>query len=513
MQFWLLGALPKKRKHTVWLPEGFVMASDLIDFVNRWGEPKLLVVGDVILDRYVWGHAERVSQEAPVVLLRTSRREERLGGAASVATMLRAFGARVSVAGVVGRDRDAHRVRDLIEEHGIEQGLLLDDSRRPTTVKERFLGLAQQRHPQQMLRVDSESRDPISESIERHFLAVLQDTLEEFDAILISDYGKGVCGFHLLRLLIEQGRLRNIPILVDPERGGDYRKYRGCTLVTPNRLEASLATGRTIDEVPQAMQAAEHLCRDWDFDASIVTLDKDGMVLATRNDSARHFPTRPRQVYDITGAGDMVLAVIGMSLAEGGDFATAVRLANVAGGLEVERIGVSTLSRADLIGDLLRLTPEDKVFDLTELLMDLENRRRAGQTIVFTNGCFDVLHAGHVQYLREAKLQGDWLVVGLNSDRSVRNLKGPDRPINNIETRTTVLAALQFVDAIVVFDEQTPMRLIQEIRPDVLVKAGDYCLDEIVGADFVQGYGGRVHIAAYRPGISTTELVRRIRAA
>jgi D-beta-D-heptose 7-phosphate kinase/D-beta-D-heptose 1-phosphate adenosyltransferase len=489
------------------------MASDLIDCVHRWGEPRILVIGDVILDRYIWGHAERVSQEAPVVLLRTTHKEERLGGAASVASMLSALGAKVTLAGIVGRDPDARRVQDLAEQNAIDQGFLLEDRCRPTTVKERFLGLAQQRHPQQMLRVDSESREAIPESLERHLLAVLSTSLGNFQTVLVSDYGKGVCTPNLVVRLIEMARSRNIPVLVDPERGGDYRKYQSGTAITPNRLEASLATRRSIQDIPQALDAARQLCHELDLDAAIVTLDKDGMALASRDGEVRHFPTRPRQVYDITGAGDMVLAVLGMSIAHGQDFATSVRLANVAGGLEVERIGVATLSRTDLISDLLRMIPDDKVFDLQELVVDVNNRRRAGQKIVFTNGCFDVLHAGHVQCLREAKAQGDWLVVGLNSDDSVRQLKGPERPINSIEQRAMVLSALQVVDAIVVFDEPTPLRVIQAIRPDVLVKAGDYRKDQIVGADWVESYGGRIHIADYCEGLSTTRIVQRIRAA
>ncbi len=489
------------------------MASDLIDLINRLGEPSILVLGDVMLDRYVWGHAERVSQEAPVVTLRATRREERLGGAASVASMLRALGAHVTLAGVVGDDADAQRLRDLVDDQGINQDLLWTDRRRPTTVKERYLGLAQQRHPQQMLRVDYESREPISQSVGDDLARLILSRWPRWDAVLVSDYGKGVCVPSLLAPLIDTGRRRGIPVLVDPERQGDYRKYIGCTAITPNRLEASFAAGCPVEDISQALHVAAQLQKSLDLEAAIVTLDKDGMALSLRNHEPQHFPTRPRQVYDITGAGDMVLAVLGLAMAGGADFPTAVRLANVAGGLEVERVGVATLRRAELIADLLHLPPDDKVFDLGELVFDIEHRRRSGQRIVFTNGCFDVLHAGHVQCLREAKAQGDWLIVGLNSDRSVRELKGPGRPINNIHTRAAVLAGLQVVDAIVVFDEPTPLHLIEALRPDVLVKAGDYRREEIVGADFVESYGGRVHIAAYRAGVSTTELIRRIQAA
>ncbi len=249
------------------------------------------------------------------------------------------------------------------------------------------------------------------------------------------------------------------------------------------------------------------------LEAGIVTLDKDGMALAVRDGVEQVFATRPRQVYDITGAGDMVLSVLGIALASGADYDLAVRLANVAGGLEVERIGVATLTRDELIADLAATRTANKLFDLAELVYELDNRRRGGQRVVFSNGCFDVLHAGHVQYLQEARAQGDFLVVGLNSDEGVRNLKGPSRPINHIEARAAVLGAMQAVDYVVVFDEPTPEALIQAIRPDVLVKGADYRRDEIVGADFVESYGGRVHLAQFRPGESTSNCIQKIKAA
>ena len=489
------------------------MSADLIQLVQDLGHPRVLVIGDLMLDRYIWGDAERISQEAPVALLRADRREERLGGASSVATMLRALGANVNVAGLTGEDADGRRIRELLTDLEIDPSGVVADPTRPTTVKERYIGRAQQRHPQQMMRVDYESRLPISQQIESELLTSISRQIVEADLVLISDYDKGVCVPGLVRSVISAATQKGIRTLADPIRGRDYRKYHGCSALTPNRLEASLASGRTIECVTDALAAAGDLRELLDLEAMIVTMDKDGMVLAHADGGRQHFPTRPRQVYDITGAGDMVLSVLGLALAAGADYDLAIQLANVAGGLEVEKIGVATISRDEILRDLLRGSGSTKLYDLTSLRMEIEHRRSLGQKIAFTNGCFDVLHAGHVQYLQEARAQADVLIVALNSDESVRALKGPQRPLNSLEARVMVLAGMQAVDYVTVFDDLTPMRLIEELRPDVLVKGGDYRPGEVVGSEFVRSYGGRVHLASLREGFSTTRLLKRMKAA
>jgi D-beta-D-heptose 7-phosphate kinase/D-beta-D-heptose 1-phosphate adenosyltransferase len=491
-------------------PEG-----DLADLVVRLGQPRVLVVGDAMLDRYVWGDAARISQEAPVILLHADRREERLGGATSVATMLRALGARVSVAGVVGKDADGERIRRLVQDQGIDDEALLIDPDRPSTVKERYIGRAQHRHPQQMIRVDYEVRTPLSAACEKELERALAAQMRRADIVLVSDYDKGVCTPGLLTSLIAQARACGLRTVADPIRGGDYRKYHGCSAITPNRLEAGLATGRNLVDAETALVGAADLRERLDLEAAVVTLDKEGMALAHRDGRRAVFPTRPRQVYDITGAGDMVMAVLGMALAAGADYDPAIRLANIAGGLEVEKIGVATVSRDEILADLLHggRSEAAKVLPRAALVRELDRRRALGQRIAFTNGCFDVLHAGHVQYLREARAQGDVLVVGLNSDSSVRSLKGPSRPINGVEARSTVLAGLEAVDFLTVFDEPTPLELIQAVRPDVLVKGADYRREDVVGADFVEAHGGRVHLAGLREGYSTTRLLQQLGAA
>jgi D-beta-D-heptose 7-phosphate kinase/D-beta-D-heptose 1-phosphate adenosyltransferase len=494
------------------------MAADLIDLVQRLGQPRVLVVGDLMLDRYVWGDAERISQEAPVILLHADKKEERLGGASSVATMLRALGARVALTGVVGPDVDGARIRQLLIDLGIDHEGVVTDPNRPSTVKERYIGRAQYRHPQQMIRVDYEVRHPVHGEVEQQLCQVIAQQMRKADAVLISDYDKGVCTPPVMAATIAAARERDLKSLADPIRDQDYRKYHGCSAITPNRLEAGLAVGRNLQGTAQALEAAVQLQEQLDLEAAIVTLDKDGMALVHRDGRRQVFPTRPRQVYDITGAGDMVLSVLGMALAAGADYDLAIRLANIAGGLEVEKIGVATVTRDEILRDLLRTNQGQgphigKLLPGNILGHELDSRRRLGQRVAFTNGCFDVLHAGHVQYLQEARAQADVLVVGINSDASVRALKGPNRPIHAVEARTLVLAALEAVDYLTIFDAPTPLELIKLLRPEVLVKGADYTKNEVVGADFVQSYGGRVHLAPLREGCSTTGILQALNAA
>lgn len=493
------------------------MSKELVDLVQNLGTPRVLVVGDAMMDRYIWGDAERISQEAPVILLRAERREERLGGASSVATMLRALGAKVMLAGIVGNDHDGGRIRQMLTDQGIDHEAVVTDVNRISTVKERYVGKAQHRHPQQMMRVDYEDRRSISEQIRNQIMVVVNSHLKKSDIVLISDYDKGVCTPGLLSAIISAARARGIKVLADPIRGHDYRKYHGCSAITPNRLEAGLATGRTLSDMNDVWHAAQALQEKLDLDAAIITLDKDGMAIHHRDGQARHFATRPRHVYDITGAGDMVMSMLAVALASGADYEQAIQLANIAGGLEVEKIGVATVTRDEILRDLMAghgaAATAGKVVRLEALTQELDYRRRLGQRVVFTNGCFDVLHAGHVQYLQEARAQGDLLVVALNSDASVRALKGNARPVQPLAARSLVLAGLQAVDFVTVFEEATPMHLIEAIRPDVLVKGADYRKDEVVGSQFVESYGGRVHLAALHEGHSTTNIIERMRAA
>lgn len=487
------------------------MTHDLIRRVETLGHPRILVVGDLILDRYVWGYAERISQEAPVPLLRADHREHRLGGAASVATMLRALGADVRLIGGVGRDSEAVIVRKLLAELEIDDRLVVTLDDRPTTLKERYIGRAQDRHPQQMIRVDYEVRDPIPHEVESAIWTEIPAAVAQADVVLISDYDKGVCTPSLLRSLITACRSLDVRVIADPIRSTDYSKYQGVHCMTPNRLEAQLATGMTVGQPQDALDVGRKLLQTLKMECILVTLDRDGMALVHTDGRELLVPTRPRQVYDITGAGDMVLSVVGLCLASGADYEEAAALGNVAGGLEVEQIGVALLSRRELLRDLLdRHRPEaGKRLDGAALLTEVRRRREVGQTVVFTNGCFDLLHPGHIRLLRQASAEGDYLIVGLNSDDSVRRLKGPSRPINSQHDRAEVLEALECVDAVTVFDEDTPLSLIEAIQPEVLVKGGDYRPEEVVGADEVEAAGGRLVLIPLVEGQSTTRMVLR----
>jgi D-beta-D-heptose 7-phosphate kinase/D-beta-D-heptose 1-phosphate adenosyltransferase len=489
-------------------------STHLVEILENLGSPRILVLGDAILDRYIWGDAERVSQEAPVILLRADRDEVRLGGAANVANMVRGLGAEVTLATVVGDDGNASTLVRALENAGISPLATIRDSSRPTTVKERFIGKAQNRHPHQMLRVDRETRAPLAAEIAEVLAQRVLASLPSHGAVLISDYGKGVCTPQVVGTVIEVAREARIPVIVDPRPGQDYSLYRGATAVTPNRLETRLATGRDISTIDDAFAAGHTLCRDLDLHHAYITLDSDGIALVTADGTSQHLPTRKRHVYDITGAGDMVLAAIGVGLAVGTDPADIARLANVAGGLEVERVGVVPITREEMLADILansRSTP-DKVCSAGDLEQHVVARRKLGQKIVFTNGCFDILHAGHVTYLQQAAEEGDCLIVAINSDGGIRRLnKGVERPIFRQEHRTTMLAALEAVDYVVVFDEPTPHALLDRLKPDLLVKGGTYRHDEIVGWELVETYGGQVKALGEIPGLSTTRIVQQLR--
>jgi D-beta-D-heptose 7-phosphate kinase/D-beta-D-heptose 1-phosphate adenosyltransferase len=479
---------------------------------------RVLVAGEVILDRYIMGEVARVSPEAPIPVLQVTRVEERLGNAGFVMANLRALGAQVSALSVVGADRNGELLREMFNDLGIDTRAIVVDSDRPTIVKERMLGSVQSanRATQQLLRVDQEAPHALGPARERALCRHLERELTRADGVLISDINKGLLTPALLRRLIDGARRRGIPVVVDPRLTGDFSIYSGATALTPNRYETELATGMRLVDRDAWMRAADELIRRSKLDACLVTLDRDGMYLAERRGGAHaHIATTPRAVYDVTGAGDVVLAVFGLFAIAGLSFAAAAQLANLAAGIEVSRLGVEIITREDL-SRALSPGPEGparKIVSIAELRAALERLRGAGRRVVFTNGCFDLLHAGHIEMLTFARAQGDALVVGLNSDRSVRLLKGNSRPIYPATERALILAALEAVDHVVVFDETRAERIIRAVRPDVLVKGEDW-RDKIVdGQTFVESYGGRVALAPLLPGYGTTLTLERLGAS
>lgn len=475
---------------------------------------RVLVLGDMILDRYTYGNAERISQESPVIVLHADDQELRLGGAANVCNMLRGLDCHVVAAGIHGRDESGTQLVELAQKSGIDTSLLACDASRPTTLKERFVGRAGSRHPSQILRVDHEKTEPIADWLVEKIFSKIANQIDDFDVILISDYAKGVCTPKLLRLVIELANQHNIPTLVDPMRGHDYERYRGATLLKANRIETEMATGLSLRTIADAANAGSQLCQQLDLEDVIVTLDRDGMALVHRNGQSSHFPTQARSVYDITGAGDMVLAMLGACLGSGIGKEDAVRLANVAAGLEVEKSGVAVIPLAEIEAELRSdlLPGHKKIVTHAQIASIAEEHRRRGEKIVFTNGCFDLLHFGHVTNLTESAKMGQVLIVGLNSDASVSRLKGPTRPIISETERSAMLAALSCVDYVVVFGEETPYELIKAVRPDVLVKGGHYIPEEIPGYDILASYGGEVRLVEIVGGFSTTDIIQKVTA-
>ena len=486
------------------------MSISAAKLLEKDARPRVLLVGDVMLDRYVWGDVERISPEAPIPILRIERQEHRLGGAGSVAAMLATLGAETILASVVGDDDEGRTVCGLLDNLDINRRLVLTVNDRATTVKQRLLGRAQHRYPHQMMRVDRESAHPISAAALEQLLEGIVRCIDEVDLVLVSDYNKGVCKGEFFSRLIELARAVGAPVVADPVKDADYHRYAGCTCITPNRAEAARALGTRITTPQEGLAAAGQLL-DFGLQAVIVTLDSDGMAWADRSGQVRLFPARPRQVCDITGAGDMVLSVLGYMLAAGADMPEAIEVANVAGGLEVERLGVVPLTRSEIAAELAHELPAgQKVLILENLPAVLQRLRLAGKRIVMTNGCFDLLHPGHVASLQEARKQGDCLLVAINSDRSVREIKGPGRPVIDAQGRSETLAALACVDYVIVFDEPSVAGLVERVQPDVLVKADQYTTEQVVGHESVLRRGGQVVSVPMRPPYSTSGLIERI---
>lgn len=490
------------------------MTPDVAAMVRRLGRPTVVVVGDAMLDRYVFGDVSRVSPEAPIPVLKVAREEDRPGGAASVAANCAALGARTRLVGFRGDDGAGRALARLLAAEDVDAAGLVAVASRPTTLKIRMVaGGRSHRNRQQVVRVDREVADPHAAADEEALLRAFAKALRGADAVVVSDYAKGVVTPGVASQVIAKARAAGVPVVVDP-KGTDYSRYRGATAVTPNRSETAQATGVEPRGDASALEAARRLIELVGVDAAVVTLDKDGLALAERSGHEELVPTTPREVYDVTGAGDAVIATLGVALGAGIPLRDAVHLANVAAGVEVGKIGAVPVTRDEIAAAAGgRGTATHRVLPLDALVRELRSLRTSGKSVVFTNGCFDLLHAGHVRYLDFAKREGDVLVVGLNSDRSVRALKGEGRPLNAQDDRAEVLAALHAVDFVTVFDDDTPARLIEAVAPDVLVKGQDWADKGVVGREFVEARGGRVVLAPLLEGRSTTAMVERARAA
>ncbi len=488
----------------------------LIQRMDNWQKTRILVVGDFMLDRYSYGNADRLSPDAPVPVLAIKRQEDKPGGAGNVCLGLAALGCEVECFGIIGEDAPGQDLEKVLKDVGCKTTGLVRSKHRPTTVKQSLVGLAQHRHPQKMFRLDVEDAQPMDDKTAGQLVKAVERAMTgktKPDVLCLEDYNKGVLSAAVCQSLIALANKAGIPVLVDPAPIEDYSKYAGATTLTPNRTEAARATGRSLNgNLDEVEAAGRDMLKKHKLQTLVLTLDRHGAMLLEKRKPTQMVPTQARNVYDVTGAGDTVLAMLAAARANGLNWHEAVALANVAAGLEVERFGVVPIRTDEVLLYLLELHHADtgKVRTLDHLLRELHAHRAQGKRIAFTNGCFDILHAGHVAFLRESRKQGDLLIVGLNSDDSIQRLKGKDRPVNHLEDRLTVLSELQSVDYIVVFDEDTPIELIKAIQPDALIKGADYKKHEVVGHDVVEKHGGKVVLVDLVAGRSTTNIIQRM---
>ncbi len=486
-------------------------ATRLEELVHGLRPVRVAVIGDVMLDRYVKGRADRLSPEAPIQVLDVTDEYQMPGGAANVAMKAVGLEARVTLVGLLGDDPAAAELRTLLTDHPDLSDALVGDAARSTTVKTRFIA-----HNQQLLRVDRERRVPPGPEVVQRLAAAARQAAAEADAVILEDYGKGVLGPEVIAAAIAGAKESGAPVVVDPN-GRDYGRYAGVTVLTPNVKEAEVAAERPIKDLA-GLEAAAAILVAQTGSALAITRDAEGISLfrpdpAGGPPSHVHIPTVPVAVYDVTGAGDAVAAALAIALAGRVELAEACAVANLAGRAVVRQFGVGTLSPAHLLAEARGEAGPSaaKLVDLAYARRRAAEVRQSGGKVVFTNGCFDILHYGHAHLLQFARSQGDFLVLGLNTDASVSRFKGPERPLVPEVQRASMLALYPFVDLIVLFDEDTPLHLIEALQPDVLVKGGDYTPETVVGRELVEVHGGRVAICPRLEGLSTTNIVRKMK--
>ncbi len=479
----------------------------LISLVEKLTDARVLCVGDVILDHFHYGRVDRISPEAPIPVLKLERQDTMLGGAGNVVRNLVALKARVRFVAVVGNDHDGREVERLFAAQGVADVPLVDEGRRRTSSKSRYLA-----DGQQMLRTDRETVFPLDAEMEEKLIAAAIAALAECNVMILSDYKKGVLSQHVIASLITAAREAKVRVIIDP-KGGDYSLYQGAGVLTPNRRELFDATGLPVDTDDEVIAAARTLIYDHSIDAVLVTRSKDGMTIVPAEGEPCHLGAEAKEVFDVSGAGDTVVASLAAALSAGADLEDAARLANVAAGIVVGKVGTAVASAEDVAQALHHQdysSGEAKIMGLGPAIDRIEQWRRQGQSIGFTNGCFDLLHPGHISLLEQAARACDRLVIGINSDTSVKRLKGEDRPVQSETARAAVMASLSHVDLIIIFAEDTPLELIDAIKPDALIKGADYTVDTVVGADIVKAYGGRIVLAKLAPGHSTTATIARL---
>ncbi|WP_413207274.1 D-glycero-beta-D-manno-heptose-7-phosphate kinase [Rhodospirillum sp. A1_3_36] len=483
------------------------LAAALADIVLKLPSARVICVGDVMLDRFVHGKVDRISPEAPIPIIHIKEEQSMLGGAGNVVRNLVALGASSAFMSVLGEDRAGSEVMTLLgSESSVENFIGVQPDRR-TSVKTRFVAGSQQ-----LLRADDETVAPLESYDADRLVEDVRSQIKTAGALVLSDYGKGVLDTGMAGILIRLGRETGVPVIVDP-KGRDYTRYEGATLLTPNRKELAEASGMPADSDEEVVAACRRIIETCGVDNVLATRSQDGMTLVTQDGAVEHMSAEAREVFDVSGAGDTVVATLAAALAVGADLSSACRLSNLAAGVVVGRVGTAAVPRNDLLAAAHHLevsASESKVVSLDEARELAGKWRRRGLRIGFTNGCFDLLHPGHISLLRQARQACDRLIIGLNSDASVSRLKGPTRPVQSEMARATVLASLASVDLVVLFGQDTPIDVIRTLLPDVLVKGADYTVDTVVGADLVQANGGRVVLAKLEDGFSTTATIARL---
>lgn len=478
--------------------------------IEMFTQARVLCLGDVILDQYVYGTAHRLSPEAPIPVFEHEQAVFSLGGAANVAANIAAMGGHCTLISLCGQDEAAQTLADQLAPYKTIHPIFLSEDGRPTSLKTRYV-----LQSKQVLRVDQERTHPLVSDTEAAVMAVLKQAIPQASLVVLSDYGKGLLTPKICQFVMTEAKTQNIPVIVDP-KGNDYSKYRGATLITPNRQELVEASDMPVTTDDQVIAACQSLIKKHNLKGMVATRSEQGMT-GLWDHHIYHRPTRALSVYDVTGAGDTVVAFLAMALAVGQSLETAMDLANTAAGLVVQKRGTATVTPFEMRRAYRQTHPETvsdlKLTDADDIQDYVKTWRDQGLSVGFTNGCFDLLHLGHVQLLAFARARCDRLIVGVNSDASVKRLKGPTRPINDEVTRQKILAALESVDAVVLFGEDTPAALIHTIAPDYLVKGGDYTLDTIVGAPEILARGGRVDVFPTLAGHSSTRTIERVQGA
>lgn len=489
--------------------------NNIKDLINNIQNTSILLVGDIMLDSYIYGDVSRISPEGPIPILSAKRQNIMLGGAGNVFANLKALGAKVSIISRIGQDDTAHAIKAHIHAKGEGTDYLIEDETHPTTLKTRYIS-----QNQQLLRVDQEIIAPLSAAQEKAALKNVENLLPTTHILILSDYGKGVLSPSFIQSLIKMAIANKVRVVVDP-KGNDFSIYRGANFITPNRKELSEALGGAATKTNQEIeQAGQRIIKECNIETVIATRSEDGMSVLSKNAPPLHLKTNVQEVYDVSGAGDTVVAVLGATLAAGGDIKDAARLANIAGGLAVAKLGTAIISAAELSLVVQNETlPQGHIANIykdeSAARTQIEQWQAQGLRVGFTNGCFDILHYGHVNYLNQARQKCERLVLGLNHDSSVKILKGEGRPINDEMARATVMAALGAVDMVVFFgatqegQDNTPCGILDILRPDIIMKGGDYTIDQLPEAQVVLAYGGEVDIMPLYEGYSTTNIIEK----